>query len=164
MLKLYPGGITTLDAPVKVDPRTLVTPRRLDLAVKWRFFRQMLNGGDERARRVYLWHIVARRRTGFVDGEKAAWMFIPMAEVLALGMYDFGFDQTQPIPIDPDGELLGGAHRTACALALGIDCYVQHMPQKAWAPAWDKQWFIDNGMNGEDLSRTLADFEEMQRQ
>lgn len=74
-----------------------------------------------------------------------------------------GFDELYPIPVDPDGEILGGAHRTACALALGIDCYVQPMPQRAWTPAWDRQWFVDNGMSEEDLARTLADWDEMCR-
>ena len=132
------------------------------MAVKWRFFNHLAGGADSAAERVYLWHIAKRRASGFVDAEK--WtidVFRPVAKALLSSMYQHGFLPEFAIPIDPRGELLGGAHRTACALWLGIDCYVQRMTQTVWAPAWDRQWFIDNGMSEEDLSRTLSDWKEM---
>lgn len=88
-------------------------------------------------------------------------LYVMEAVDLLFSMKAWDFWPEKPIPIDPSGELLGGAHRLACALALGIDCYVQHMPQHVWAPAWDRQWFVDNGMSDEDLSRTLSDWKEM---
>lgn len=156
-------------APLElVKPRSLLTPRRLDLAVKWRFFRYLANGKDrEDSERLYRWHIKSRRKAnrrvgvGMDTGKSGTEQYVYDATVLFRSMWRNGFDYRYSIPIDPDGELLDGAHRTACALALGIDCYVQHMPQKVWAPAWDRQWFIDNGMSEEDLSRALADWNTM---
>lgn len=59
-----------------------------------------------------------------------------------------GFDPNHAIPIDPDGELLNGSHRVACALALGIEeILVEQHTQRVWAPAWDAAWFRANGLD-----------------
>jgi hypothetical protein len=70
----------------------------------------------------------------------AVWLFQSMG--------NDGFDTEHAIPIDPDGELLNGSHRVACALALGIEeIPVLNMPGKVWAPAWDAAWFRSNGLD-----------------
>ena len=73
-----------------------------------------------------------------------------------------GFDAESPIPIDPDGELLNGSHRVACASALGIkEITVARQSTKAWAPPWDLQWFHDNNMPYPDIKQIEKDLEEM---
>lgn len=70
-----------------------------------------------------------------------------------------GFLPEGAVPVDPDGELLGGAHRVACALALGIEeIAIERKENRAWAPPWDMQWFIDHGMGEEDLERLRQDW------
>jgi len=59
----------------------------------------------------------------------------------------FGFDPDHAVPIDEQGELFNGSHRVACALALGIEAIpVVPMPGKVFAPAWDAEWFRQNGL------------------
>lgn len=85
--------------------------------------------------------------------------YVDSARALALSIERYGFFDTHAIPIDPNGELLDGSHRLACALALGIEAVtVTRQPQLAWAPAWGEQWFVEKGCPAEDLERIRSDF------
>jgi len=85
--------------------------------------------------------------------------YVAAAETLFASMAHNGFLPEYAVPIDPDGELLGGAHRVACALALGIeDIPVVRKEQRAWAHPWGYEWFRANGMAQEDLKRLSRDF------
>lgn len=133
--------------------RELVTPRRYDLAVKWRMFRHFMNGDDEDSERVYLWHM--RERQG-------AWapadIYLIRARSLFASMSANGFDSRYPVPVDPNGELLDGGHRTSCALALDISAHVRHHDQHVWAPDWGLNWFKDHKCPTGDFERIEADF------
>ena len=154
---------------VSLHPRRLLTPRRLDLAVKWRFFRHLLGGADPDSERVYRWHIRKRSETRMQIGlptdqwKRSVDDYVIAAASLFASMQTNGFNITEPIPIDPVGELLGGAHRLACARALDVNVHAQMWNYTAWAPAWDYAWFADNGMTGPDLIRLLADWVEMRK-
>ena len=66
------------------------------------------------------------------------------ARKLLWDMQTAGFRKSQPIDVDCEGEILGGAHRLACAIALGIDeVPVLYHEQRVWAPDWGRDWFID---------------------
>jgi hypothetical protein len=85
--------------------------------------------------------------------------YVASAKALHASMVDKGFDPAWPIPVDPDGELLGGAHRLACAMALGIESVaVTHSPGYVWAPAWGVAWFTAAGMAHDDLMRLTDDW------
>ncbi|MCK9549129.1 hypothetical protein [Aquamicrobium sp.] len=85
--------------------------------------------------------------------------YVEAAETLFASMAHNGFLSEYAVPIDPDGELLGGAHRVACALALGIgEIPVVRKPYRAWAPPWGREWFVANGMAKEDLDRVSRDY------
>jgi hypothetical protein len=133
--------------------------------VKWRLFRHLLHGGDEDAVRVYRWHI--EKRSGLrikaglpTDGWKRSLDdYLQSASALAGCMRRQGFFRGGAIPVDPDGELLGGAHRLACALALGIaEVPVTRDQRRVWAPAWGEAWFRDNEMAVEDIVRLRRDW------
>lgn len=67
-----------------------------------------------------------------------------------------------PVPVDPDYELLDGSHRVACALALGETTIpVIRESRFVWAPAWGREWFVENGMSSPDLARMMDDWETM---
>ena len=88
--------------------------------------------------------------------------YIFSAKALHKAMVHEGFDSYFPIPIDPNGELLDGSHRVACALALGIkEVPVYLRGHYVWAPAWDDQWFIDNGLSERDMNHLMGDWCEM---
>lgn len=129
---------------------------RMDLGVKARFFAHLHGGGDPDSERVYRWHIDKRRGAnaaqgiGMDAGKVDTDDYVTAAKALARSMAAKGFDRRFPIPIDKHGNLMGGAHRTACAIALDCDAWVQVRPGAAWAPQWGRQWFIDNGMESDD--------------
>ena len=151
-----------------LPPKSLLTPRRLDLAVKWRFFRHLHGGSDFDAERVYRWHIEERSgprmRAGLGTdkwklsvGDYVGAASRLYASVLSHGVFD-------PVPVDMNGELLDGSHRVACAVALGIEAIrVQTQPRLVWAPPWNEAWFIDKGMASADLGRLRADWAMMLR-
>ncbi len=73
-----------------------------------------------------------------------------------------GFMPVCAVPIDPDGEILGGAHRVACALALELKAVpVEWKDNFVWAPPWGIGWFEEKGMWGADLKRLESDWQEM---
>jgi len=148
--------------------KACVSPRRYDLAVKARFFRSVLGGNDPDAERVYRWHIEtrsgARMRAGLAtDGwKKSVDDYVRSARMLYDSMRCHGFPLLGTVPIDPAGELLDGAHRVACALALGIETVpVKREARHAWAPGWGYEWFVAAGMGHDDLERLCRDFKEL---
>lgn len=78
-------------------------------------------------------------------------------------MIAYGFRHEGAVPVDRDGELLGGAHRVACALALGLSsvAVLQHRDKHAWAPSWGKQWFADHGMPEPDVKKLAQTMTEL---
>ena len=115
-----------------------------------------------------MWHVEKRHLSGFADAAK---LKATVAETLrhysqaaidlCMSMEAFGFDPVHAIPIDPTGELLGGAHRLSCALALNKTVCVTHEKTPVWAPAWDLKWFIDHGMSEPDLQRLKEDMQKI---
>lgn len=103
-----------------------------------------------------------RRGSGFVDANKTGVeVYLPLTLSLLASMKANGFDPRFPVPIDPNGDILGGAHRTACALALGQDVAVQRHEQFAWAPAWDQHWFRRFGAPEDYIDGLLSDLKEL---
>jgi hypothetical protein len=134
------------------------------LVPKHRFFLHLRGGNDPDAERVYRWHIEARKISnaalGFgMDGKVDTDHYVRMAGGLFVSMSLRGFLPQGAVPIDPNGELLGGAHRVACALALGInEIAVERHTALCWPPPWGEAWFLDNGMAAEDMERLRRDY------
>jgi hypothetical protein len=125
--------------------------------VKWRFFSHLLNGGDEDAECVYRLHIEKRSGHRMQAGLATdMWKmvtddYVHSSQALLDSMVQSGFDDRYPIPLDPEGRLLNGAHRVACALAIGLkEVPIEGKPYLAWAPAWGEAWFKEH-MPGEFL-------------
>lgn len=149
---------TCFDLP----PTELLRQRRLDLIVKWRLFRNIT---DPETINLYLWHITRRRNSGYVDSNKFdLGAFIPAARQLLASMSTVGFEAASPVPVDVNGDILGGAHRTSCALALGIPVVCERRAEVAWAPAWDAAWFRQHGAPEEVVAGLLEDLEKLKRQ
>lgn len=126
----------------------------------------LLHGGDESAERVYRWHIEKRIGARMAAGlptdkwKRGPDDYVHSAKRLLGSIHGGGFHRLGAIPVDPEGELLGGAHRMACALALGIaDVPVTRERIRVWAPAWGEAWFIENGMEEGDLARLSQDWQ-----
>ena len=85
--------------------------------------------------------------------------YLASARALYGAMVHEGFNPSFPIPVDPDGELLDGSHRLACALALGlVEVPVERRDQFVWAPPWGETWFETQGMTASDLQRIREDW------
>lgn len=138
----------------------------MDLAVKWRFFRRLLGGNDPEAERVYRWHIEKRSgprmHLGLATDQWKSSVddYVIAARKLCDSMRAYGFQPDGAIPVDPNRELLGGAHRLACAIALSIPWVsVVELPRMVWAPPWHLEWFVEHGMTSSDLKRLEQDWE-----
>jgi hypothetical protein len=137
--------------------------------VKWRFFRHLLGlHADPDAERVYLWHIKERSGPRMALGlatdqwKRTLYDYVRSSADLAASMRIHGFLPQCALPIDPNGELLGGAHRLACAIALSMPSIaVSRLPRMAWAPPWHREWFIEHGMSAPDIARLDDDWEMM---
>ena len=85
--------------------------------------------------------------------------YVTSAHNLHFSMLNGGFNPRCPVPIDPDGELLNGSHRVACALSLDIkEIPVTQEPHHVWAPPWGKKWFAENGISPQDQKRIFEDW------
>lgn len=129
------------------------------MAVKHRFFLHLLGGDDPEASEIYDWHIWQRSGHRMIAGLRTDVIKRNVADYRLcasdlLRSMERGYDQAHPIPIDPDGELLNGSHRIACAIALGIKGVpVELHTRPAWAPAWDAAWFLAHGMRLDEVTR-----------
>lgn len=100
-----------------------------------------------------------------MDGKSGTDQYVADCKSLLISMATKGFDPAFAIPIDPDGELLGGAHRLACALALGIETVpVDRRLGRVWAPTWDANFLDDCGIGTDDLHRVGKDWKELRNE
>lgn len=147
--------------PATTDPASLLYPARLDLVVKYRYFRALAGRGDHAAaEKLYRRHIM--QRTGGCEppdatdssapGKRTLDDYLAAARELHASMQRRGFDPAGAIPLTTAGELGNGAHRLACALALGHT--VTTRPCATAGPAWDLNWFRSHGFD-EDTCRDL---------
>lgn len=137
-------------------PKKFVVPERLDLAVKWRFFRYLHVGIDPDSERLYRWHI--EKRTGGI--EPHSWKqsvedYVTSCESLLNDMLYNGFDITHPIEYGKNGKLMDGAHRLACSLLFGLRVWYIIKPINGTA-TWDEKWFVRHKISQEDLEKIKA--------
>lgn len=128
----------------------------------------MLKGEDKESVDLYRWHIAERVGARIEAGLPTdRWKltlndYLASAQALFLSMVQDGFSSHHPIPVDRNGEILGGAHRLACALALSIERVpVTKSDVAAWAPAWGEEYFRDHGMQPADLDRLREDWQSL---
>lgn len=148
-------------------PRLLLSPRRLDVVVKQRYFRHLLFGKDSDAEKLYRGMIAARNGPRIMQGLTTdGWKsclddWIDASKALLASMQENGFIEQHAIPVDKNGELLNGTHRLACALAMGFTSIpFWRLPDKeAWAPPWGVEWFKDHGMPENEIQKLLSDYE-----
>jgi hypothetical protein len=146
-----------------------LSKKRLDVAVKWRYFNHLIGGNDNDAEHVYQQTILARNgdrmlRGLTTDGWKLSLEhWIDASKALLASMQENGFAEREAIPLDKHGEILNGSHRLACSLALGFHTVPTWRLQdkEAWAPEWGLDWFKANEFRPDDIERIVTDFEAM---
>ena len=148
---------------MRVHPRTLLTPERLDLVVKYRYFLHLRDGGKPGAVELYRWHII--QRTNGV--EPGSWKlciadYESSAFELLRSMRTEGFKVSMAVPIGSNGRIRGGAHRTACALVLDYHVAIRCL-EKAGRSTWGADWFLENGMPALQVKELLQECEMLRR-
>jgi hypothetical protein len=138
----------------------------VDIAVKWRFFLNLLRGDDPDAERVYRWHIEQRSGARMAMGlatdqwKRSVDEYVSAARNLFDSVLNHGIQTFGAVPIDPERELLDGSHRVALALALWLESVpVIISSKRVWAPPWGHDWFMAKGLPKEDLDRLEDDWE-----
>jgi hypothetical protein len=144
----------------RMRPLEFVIPERLDLVIKWRYFLHLNDGSDPESTRLYLWHINAR--TGGIEpggGKSTLAAYMTHARALQRHMKAHGFNDDHPIRVGTNGRLMDGAHRIACALALGVRRIpVVTVDKPGRARDWGAACLTGHGIDPDDLARLEADF------
>lgn len=146
----------------RVDPRSLLTPLRLDIAIKARFFEHLAAGGDPDAERLYRWHIETRTGGREPGGSKLSTDdYVNACMALLDSMQARGFDDAYPIVLGSNGRLKSGAHRLACALVLGCEVTIRTDRKPGTAQSWGSAWLMSSGISPDDLVRVERDWERL---
>jgi hypothetical protein len=108
--------------------------RRFDLIFKVELADAWLHGDNDSCRRAeeaYLESIRARRGFRESDPPKSSPEdYITSFRQTTASISNCGYDEkAPPIPLDRDGELLGGAHRLSICIACGCTCRVVNLPE-----------------------------------
>lgn len=139
-----------------------MTRRRLDIAIKARFFEHLLGGGDPDAERLYRWHIMAR--TGGVEprgGKTSVIDYVTGCRTLLASMKAAGFDAGSPVLYGSNLVLRDGAHRIACAVVLNCDVEVHAETKPSRSRPWDADELRRHGIGCADLARIEQDWERL---
>jgi len=147
--------------PLLIAPQKLLILERLDIAVKWRFFRHLQEGDDPDSERVYRWHIKERTR----GREPRSWKrsvedYVTSCKGLLESMLASGFSPDHPLEYGQNGRLRAGAHRLACSLLLGLDAYYVVVPLNGTA-TWGENWFVRHNIASADLQRIKLDWKHL---
>lgn len=121
----------------EMEPAALITPRRIDILVKYYYIHARETGEDLAfAKELYEKHIEA-----FTDGlfqehgnkeKNSLEKYLEIFDEMIDQFKEAGFDAKQSvIPIGRNNELLDGAHRTACALYFHATVPVMKFPDLA---------------------------------
>lgn len=134
---------------------------RLDIAAKFLFVRHHLQLSEENEidiKDLYRRHIFLRTngREPEAFSKRSVKDYERDFVVLVESMKANGFREDAAIPVDRNGRILGGAHRLATALALGLDTVPVVRIGAPWVGLdWGMAWFLKHGFKPPVLNRLL---------
>jgi hypothetical protein len=146
-----------------LDARQVITRFRLDIVLKYLFFRG-LDGTADRAHWEFFYRKHILDRTKGVEPQdrfqkkpstkRSVDDYVNACEELYRSFKSGGFDPTYPIPVSVDKRLLNGAHRTACALATDTRVIVAPA-ERGVRKSWGFRWFLERGYPRDVLAALL---------
>ncbi len=152
-----------------INPRVFINPKRLDVIVKYLFFRSLQNRVlQHEYRNLYLKHIFYRTK-----GIEPADRYSPVNEgkykiddyvLSAQRLFEslkVKYDINDPIPVGRHGGLLNGAHRVAASLCLDRSVSCEKFDEEE--TSWDFEWFCEHEFTTEDKQRILMGYTELTR-
>jgi hypothetical protein len=141
-----------------ISPASFLSPLRLDILIKHRFFRHLLEGGIGDAEAVYRWHILGRTGGREKKSHKVTIEHYVIGCHELLGSFRArGFDPAYPVLVGSNDVLMDGAHRIACALTLGVDVRVRRLPREGRAQEWGCYALKRHGMPVQQIDALLAE-------
>jgi len=153
------------------DARALVTRCRLDIVLKYLFFRS-LSGTADRAHWEFFYRKHILDRTNGIEprdrfqktesNKRSADDYVLACEELLRSFKSNGFDPTYPVPVSADNKLLNGAHRIACALATEHKVFVKPS-ERGVSRSWGFQWFLKRGYPRDVLAALLYQYARLTR-
>jgi hypothetical protein len=141
-----------------ISPVSFLSPQRLDLIIKHRFFRHLLEGGIGDAEAIYRLHILGRTGGREKKSHKVT------LEHYVIGCHELlesfkgrGFDPEYPVLVGSNDVLMDGAHRIACSLTLGVDVRVRRLQTPGRAQEWGCYALKRHGMAVQQIDALLAE-------
>jgi len=153
------------------DPRDALTRCRLDVVLKYLFFRSLTGAGDRGEwENLYRRHIADRtkgieprdRFQKLESQKRSVDDYVKACEELLRSFQSAGFDPEHPVPLSSENKLLNGAHRMACALATQQPILVAPGQLGSSRP-WGFQWFLDRNYPPEVLAALLYQYAHLTR-
>lgn len=145
----------------EVDARELLGPKRLDVIAKYLYLK-LKDKCPKHAENLYLEHIRVMTRDSFVEAgshKSGREAFLQSFHELYEDMKKNGYRSNQlPIPVDKDMCLMDGAHRTACAAALGLPVTVIQLPVTAEYDCYDYRFFRERAMEETYLDEIVLQY------
>ena len=125
LIQFYKMDHTTEYKIEEIDPKELLITKRIDLGAKLYYIHSVVTGENRKlARDLYAKHIEAFS-DGVLDRAKRVantgveWYFEKFERLISVFQNE-NYDMNQEyVPVDKDGILMDGAHRTACGIYFG---------------------------------------------
>ena len=147
---------TSLIYPTRIDPWTLVHPKRFDIIAKYIYAQNWYKQThSDWPQRLYKEHI--RAFNGFYEADPPKQSFLDFLDAFHTLLTSFknGYDPTAAkVPIHPKHPtlIMNGAHRVATCLLYNLPIPTTFVPSKTPADFYDYAFFLNRG-----LSRSYAD-------
>lgn len=175
ILRLFLGGVDDIEqiriqynVPAEaayvsdeVDAVRLLSARRLDIAAKVLFL-DLWEHCPKYAEKIYLEHVRAMTKGSFVEPyssknspESFVSSFLSLYESIKKEGYR---ENAGPVPVDRNFRPMGGAHRIAICMKLGIRVPVAILPVDAEYDIYDQKYFERQGMDEDVLDQIVRKY------
>lgn len=148
----------------KISAKSLVSSRRIDVAIRYLLFKDFANG-YENAANLSLFRRYTMLRTGGVEEnlfhsttiKKSINDYIDEGRALCESIKINGFKSDGFIPVNEKNETLDGLHRIAAAIVMDEDVYIHKYEGLTWSHV-RFSFFDQEGFGFEDKVRILRSF------
>lgn len=148
----------------EIDPAFLLTSDRIDVIVRYLFFKDLMNGIDSDVHQSLFSRFTMARTGGHElpsyfsgNGKSSVQEFIDKGRELCASIKANGFNEKNFIPLGNERKPYDGLHRMAAALAAGEKIYVHEYGDRD-ALNCDMTWFAENGFSFDDRVRIVRGF------
>jgi hypothetical protein len=150
-----------------IDARQLLSINRLDVVVRFLFFREILkNNSDFEIESLYARTMLSRHGASEAlsffsfDNKQGITSFIANAKKLLVSIKEEGFKKEYYVPLAKDLGLYNGAHRIAACMALNEKVWIRYCGENG-IKDFTFEWFDKNNFSFNDKVRILRGFADL---